>query len=507
MITYLLAAAAAAEAPVQNSVAYDIAGLISLLWNLLVVVAVVGVVYALITDDRDPSTVIAWLFVIILVPLLGIIVYFFIGRNYRRDTRARVRFRQMLAELEGRNLKPTVEANAAFTDAARAKLAGTPAARIERAGEGEDSFVPLPADSVEVYTSGFQKFPALLEDLPKAQRYIHIMYLIWKKDELTAKVTEVLLERLRAGVEVNIIYDWLSCITYSKEELKKLKAAGATVVPCYRKASHVNYRNHMKMVVIDGEILYTGGMNMAQEYADGGARFDVWRDTHLRMTGPIVAPYIALYAETWLTNGRKEDMVTGYIAEPVHHEPGEGIPVQMVHSSVRTPHKAIRDVFIIALTNARQRVWVQSPYFVPDEPLITAMCVAAKSGVDVRFMMTGWPPDKKIPYYAAQAYFWQLVDAGVKVYQYRAGSFLHAKTVTVDDQLVIIGTCNWDIRSIILHDEVVSVIYDEGIAADYAAHYEDDITQCTLVTQADLDGRGNWQRFRNHVCRLFSRLL
>jgi len=246
-------------------------------------------------------------------------------------------------------------------------------------------------------------------------------------------------------------------------------------------------------------------MNMGQEYIDGGPRFDVWRDTHFRMTGPIVAPYLMLYAATWLLNGGKEDLATTYMPPPAVHGRDEGVPVQVLHSSVGTTFKTIRDVFITALTNARQGVWVQSPYFVPDEPLMTAMCTAAASGVDVRFMMTG-VPDKKIPFYAAQAYYPQLLRAGVKVYQYKAG-FLHAKTVTVDDQLAIIGTCNWDIRSIILHDEVVSVFYDEGIAAQAAEHYERDIEVCVEVTPEDLESLSRRVKFRNSVYRLFSRLL
>ena len=479
--------------------------IISLVVYALLAVAIGGVVIALITDDRDPSTVLAWLFVIMLLPVLGVIIYFLIGRNFRRDNPARVRVRHEMANLVEESLAPVLEANKAFTDAAIADLAGTPGGRIETAGQRESRFVPVPADTVEVYVAGAQKFPALLADLARAERYIHLMYLIWEQDELTAKVTDVLLDRLAAGVEIHIIYDWLSCVTYKKDELKRLAAAGATVVPCFKKISHMNYRNHMKMAIVDGDVVYTGGMNMGQEYIDGGKRFPVWRDTHLRMTGAIVAPYITLFATTWLLNGGHEDLATGYINEPVAHQPGDGIPVQMLHSSVSTPHKSIRDVFIIALTNARHRIWIQSPYFVPDEPLITAMCVAAASGVDVRFMMTGMP-DKKVPYYAAQAYYTQLLEAGVKVYQYKAG-FLHAKTVTVDDQLSIVGTCNWDIRSIILHDEVVSVMYDKDIATNYAAQYERDIEECAQITLVELLGMSRWPKFRNSICRLFSRLL
>ena len=146
-----------------------------------------------------------------------------------------------------------------------------------------------------------------------AEKYIHLMYLIWEQDELTAKVTEVLLERLKAGVKVHILYDWLSCISYKKDELKELAAAGAVVMPCYKRLPQINYRNHMKMVIIDGKSVYSGGMNMGQEYIDGGPRFDVWRDTSFRLSGPVVAPYLMLFASTWLYNGGKEDLATDFM--------------------------------------------------------------------------------------------------------------------------------------------------------------------------------------------------
>ncbi len=474
-------------------------------FEILILLAFAAVVIALATDDRDPSTVLAWLFVIMLVPLIGLLAYFFIGRNYRRASKKRTAMLARMTELSERTLTPYLTANAAFSEAAVEGLHGTPAQYVESTGRHEDGIVPLPADTVDIYTAGSQKFPALLAEMATAEKYIHLMYLIWEQDELTAKVAEVLHERLKAGVEVHIIYDWLSCISYKKDELKKLAAAGATVVPCYKRLPQFNYRNHMKMVIIDGKSVYSGGMNMGQEYIDGGPRFAVWRDTSFRLTGAAVIPYLTLFAATWIVNGRDEDLATGYLPEVVGRGPGEGTPIQVLHSSVATTFKTIRDVFIMSLTNARERIWIQSPYFVPDEPLITAMCAAAASGRDVRFMMTG-VPDKKIPFYAAHAYYPQLLRSGVKVYLYKAG-FLHAKTITVDEEFSIIGTCNWDIRSIILHDEVVSIFYDKQIARDYAAQYEKDIGDCTEVTWAYLDGFTALQRFRNSVYRLFSRLL
>ncbi len=489
----------------MTGLAVELATVASWVAGVLVLAALLGVVFALATDDRDPSIVLGWLFVILLVPVLGLVAYFFIGRNYRRETTRRRQLRASLAEVTHRVLAPVggSPGSAAGTVAAPE---GSPGRRVETAGRHEGGFPPLRAESVRLYVAGADKFRDLLADLRAARRSILLMYLIWEQDELTAEVTDILLERMRAGVEVRILYDWLSSSPYKKDELKRLAAAGAGVVPCYKRLRQLNYRNHMKMAIIDGEVVYSGGMNMGQEYIDGGKRFDVWRDTHFRMTGPVVAPYLSLFATTWMLNGRSEDM-----SIHVAHPGGRGdagtdsVPVQVLHSSVSTRFPTIRDVFLVALSSARQRVWVQSPYFVPDEPLITAMCVAAASGTDVRFMMTGLP-DKKVPFYAAHAYFQKLLDAGVTVYKYDAG-FLHAKTVTVDEELAIVGTCNWDIRSLILHDEVVAVFYDAGIARSCAEQYERDMAACSTVTAEDLARLTSRERLRNSLCRLPSRLL
>ena len=276
--------------------------------DLILLLAIAGVVIVLATDDRDPSTVLAWLFVVLLLPVLGLVAYFFIGRNFRRDSPRRRKIMAQMDAVAAESLAPVQDANTEFTEDAVADLAATPGARVEAVGRSEGGVAPLPADTVDIYTAGAQKFPALLEEMATAERYIHLMYLIWEQDELTAKVKTVLLDRLKAGVKVHILYDWLSCISYKKDELNELAAAGAVVAPCFKRLPHLNYRNHMKMVIIDGKSVYSGGMNMGQEYIDGGPRFDVWRDTSFRLSGPVVAPYLMLFASTWLNNGGKEDL-------------------------------------------------------------------------------------------------------------------------------------------------------------------------------------------------------
>ena len=474
----------------------------------VVVLTVAGVVFTLATDDRDPSIVLAWLFLIVIAPLLGVVAYFFVGRDHRAPPRRRARQHGPAAVSAGRQPGVTTRDAGPFSEAVVEELQGSPAGRVARLAMNQGGTEPLAADDLRLYFTGADKFRDLLADLAGAQHSVQLMYLIWEQDELTAKVTEVLLDRLAAGVRVHILYDWLSSLPYKKEELRLLGASGAFVLPCYRRASQLNYRNHMKMAIVDGAVVYSGGINMGQEYIDGGKRFPAWRDTHFRMTGPVVAPYLELFTSTWVRTGGREDTFSS-VPPPPPRPPGSGagagIPVQVLHSSVSTPTAAIRDLFIAALTTARRRVWIQSPYFVPDEPTLTAMCVAASSGVDVRLMMTGLP-DKRLPFYAAHAYFEHVLAAGVRVYLYTAG-FLHAKTVTMDDDLVVVGTCNWDIRSMLLHDEVVAVIHDRQRVEECAARYESDLRSCREVTIAQLVGLGPLRRTRNLLCRLTSRLL
>ena len=320
-----------------------------ILWALAAV-AVVGVVYALVTDDREPTIVLAWLFVILLIPVLGMVAYFFLGRDFRQGTV--VHPDHEAPEVLAENLRSAAGARDRLRlrvcrdhdcQPPRDSKAADRAGRQAGGGHGPPGGVRR-----EVVLRRRGQVPGPVGGPPRRDTYIHLMYLIWERDELTAEVTEILLERLRAGVEVNIIYDWLSSLPFKKDELKALAAGGARVVPCYKRASQLNYRNHMKMAIIDGRVVYSGGMNMGQEYIDGGSRFDVWRDTHLRLSGPVVAPYLSLFASTWTRTGRDEDLFTGYVAAT--DAPGRpGVPVQVLHSSVRTQFPTLRDVFLVAI--------------------------------------------------------------------------------------------------------------------------------------------------------------
>ncbi len=470
----------------------------------VIIVYVIVVVVILIYEDRDPSTTLAWLLVLLFLPVVGIPLYFFFGRVWPwKRHRARV---DALNAQEAHQVLPAVyAAHQLWSNERRACYDGTDVAKIITLIERQSDGHPLPAESVEIFTSGAEKFDHLIADLEAATDHIHLQYFIWERDELTARVTEVLLRKVAEGVAVRVMYDFVGSITYRKDELNALKRAGAQVEADLTKVNELNYRNHFKIAVIDGLVGYTGGMNMGQEYIDGGSRFEVWRDTHMRVTGPFVAELQRLFVGRWLQNRKESLWSERYFPVRQLADPSSAIMLQLVHSSVGDEWEAVKQTFLHAVTSADCSVRIQSPYFVPDQSFYDALLTAGLAGVDVRFMMTG-VPDKRIPFWAAQTYIPRVVASGVRFYQYTAG-FFHAKALAVDSTFCAIGTANIDVRSFSLHDELAVFIYDEEITRQVECHFEADRAYCREITAEELEENGRLIRFRNSVMRLASRAL
>ena len=363
----------------------------------------------LIMDDREPSITLAWLFVLLFLPFIGVVFYIFFGRDWKVVAR-RHGWVQRLRETEREEMAPVYERNAGAVERFRREWANDMAVPVQRAITNENVAALLPASSLELFNDGAHKFRRLKEDLAGARRFIHMQYFIWEQDRLTAELVPILLDRLEAGVEVRITYDWIGCISFRKAELRQLKRAGAQVEADVTDLLRINYRNHRKIVVIDGEIGYTGGMNVGQEYIDGGERFATWRDTHLRLTGQAVAALEKLFAARWFEHTKKTGgenlFAAGYMPAPDPEAVATGTLVEVAAQGVEDPWSAARRTHMVAIGQAEESVWIQSPYFVPDYSIYDVMINAALSGVDVRFMMTGIP-DKPIALWAAQTYYRQ----------------------------------------------------------------------------------------------------
>jgi cardiolipin synthase len=476
-------------------------------WLELVFLIYWGVtIVLLIMDDREPAITIAWLFILIFVPIVGVFFYIFFGRDWKVVAR-RKGWIQTLARVEKEEMAPIYTRNVQATARFYEEWGDTIAEPIMRAIAAENVSRVLPASSLELYNDGATKFRRLKEDLAAAQRFIHLQYFIWEQDRLSAEIVPILLDRLAAGVEVRVMYDWMGCITFKKRELKQLAGAGAKVRADVTDLLRINYRNHRKIVVIDGEIGYTGGMNVGQEYIDGGERFATWRDTHMRMTGQAVAGLEKLFASRWFEHKKDHENLFGaeYMPAPDPTAVETGTLVGIAAQGVEDPWSAARRAHMVAIGQAEESVWIQSPYFVPDYSIYDVMINAALSGVDVRFMMTGIP-DKPIALWAAQTYYRKLIEAGARVFLYEAG-FLHAKTIVVDHLVSAVGTMNMDQRSLKLHKELMVWVFDKGFTGQVVDAFVDDMKHCHEVTREDLDAVGGLRRFRNQAARLFSNVL
>jgi cardiolipin synthase len=267
----------------------------------------------------------------------------------------------------------------------------------------------------------------------------------------------------------------------------------------------INYRNHRKIVVIDGKIAYTGGMNIGEEYISGGRRFRTWRDTHMRFTGEVVALLQSAFLADWFNSNGTVGRLEDYFQHQEDQSAKRFLPVQILCSGPDSDWYSIQQLYFNLIANADQKVLIQSPYFVPDDSIRIAMETAALSGVDVRLMMTGIP-DKHIPFWAAHTYFDNLLSAGVKIYLYEKG-FFHSKAVIIDDKIVTSGSCNMDVRSFFLDYELNAVFYDEKTAKMFSDQFEKDMENCILLTLEMHRTSGIPSKLRNSVCRIFSPLL
>ena len=464
------------------------------------------VVIIIIAEDREPTTTLAWILMLILLPIVGLVLYFFAGRDWKHTVPKRVATKMAKAtalEFMTRVYEPYLDVQADFVAAAQ----GTVTGRITTAIAAENDQRPLPIRSQDIYPTGKEFFENLKKDMAAAKHFINLEYFIWEKDELTADLCEILIDRVKAGVEVHVLYDWMGSLPFGKSELNSLKMAGGDVRPDVTQLGSLNYRNHRKIAVIDGEIGYTGGHNVGQEYIDGGKSYPSWRDTSTRVTGPGVAMLMRWFAYRWLIafkdDGFWDPKYFPAVDESLTH--GSPLMAQVVAQGVDDPWESSRRTHMIAMSGAEKTLRISSPYFVPDVGTYDAMINAALGGVDVRFIMTGWP-DHKSAFWAAQSYWRPLVEAGGHVYTYEAG-FFHAKSMAVDSQLCAIGTMNLDLRSLKLQRELMLWTFDAEKTRELEAIFDRDLEKCKEITLKDLNDMSAFVNFRNSASRLGANLL
>lgn len=365
------------------------------------------------------------------------------------------------------------------------------------------------AYSIEIFTRGEDKFKSLRHDLENARQSINLQYYIFSDDSLGFEIADILMRKAREGLKVRVIYDHVGSFSVRTRFFTKMKEAGVDAHPFFRVtfpqlASRVNWRNHRKIVVIDDNISYIGGMNIARRYIDGMNKGGIeWRDTHLRLEGPISTSLLYSFAVDWNFIRHHADI---HPINPPKIEPGlRQIPMQLITSGPNDKWSHIAILFQKAILSAKKSVYIQTPYFLPTEALLSALQTAALAKVDVRIMIPR-KSDSTMLRYASYSYIGECLAAGIKIYFYESG-MLHAKTMIIDEEFSTTGSTNFDFRSFEHNFEANLLIYDKDTNRRMRNIFFEDIEKCTKITHSVWQHRPTSQRFWESIMRLTSPVL
>jgi cardiolipin synthase len=474
---------------------------VDLTWSLLIAgFAVWAVIMAvvIVLQRRSAAATVAWLLVLAFLPVLGLIVYRLIGplRLERRRVRRRVT-RKVVEEAIGTMAE--IESESPMRH--REQLARIAIA----AGEAP----PLRADAVDLYCDGDATYRAITAAIAAARHHVHVEYYIWENDRIGRRLRDQLVERARAGVAVRVIVDGTGASGVRGNFFRTLTAAGGEVawfnpLSLLRlRRRRPDFRTHRKIVVCDGAVGFTGGMNVADAHSGELTGERAWRDTHVRIVGSAVRVLQRVFAEDW-AYATDRTLPTGDDYYPPPSTCGDEV-VQIVASGPDLDTFAVHKTFFAAINQAVERVWLTTPYFVPDEPILTALVSAAMRGVDVRVLVPA-KGDSRLVDLAARSYFPDLLAAGARIYEY-GPCFIHAKTFVVDDDIAIVGTANLDNRSFRLDFEVIAVLYGAAMNAALDAAFLRDLERCTEVSADRFDKQPFFTRLGQAGARLLSPLL
>lgn len=418
---------------------------VSWLYTLLAAIALgstLVIIIVILSENRNPVKSLAWVTVLLLLPVVGLILYLFFGRSIKSTRMISRRNRRKLRRRENR----------IFSDPRQHGLS-IESVQLINLGRSLTGAQFYPGNDVEVFDNGAEKFKALKEDLKRAKHSINIQYYIFEDDDLGNEIAGILMERAANGVKVRLIYDHVGSFHVKSKFFKHLRQNGVEAFPFFkvsfpRLGTKINWRNHRKVVVIDNIIGYIGGMNVAQRYIDGGPTFDSWRDTHLRLSGPAVAALQYSFAVDWNFMGRgiiDNEGIPAVITGIERPRAVKNVGLQLISSGPMSQWANVALAFHKAIANARRRVFIETPYFLPTEALLTALQSAALAHVDVRIIIPK-RSDSRTLTHASASYISECLKSGIKIYQYTAG-MLHSKMILVDDEYVSIGSTNFDFRS------------------------------------------------------------
>lgn len=457
-------------------------------------------------ERRSIQSTVAWILILTVIPALGFIIYAGFGRRISKDNMFK------LKKEEDRRLGTRViDTNnfLQYSEKFDPEIIDHRDMIYSLANVNHAAYTTN--NQVSIYSDGNELFDELIYQIRQAKRYIHIEFYIFKDDELGNRIIDALLDKLDEGVEVRLLYDSVGSRLFSSKSIHKLKQSGAKVgafFPPFLKVINfnLNYRNHRKIVVIDGKVGFVGGFNVGDEYVGNDPKFGYWRDTHTKIIGSAVNDLNMRFMMDWRYTTHEDINFIKYLNDDVNSYDGN-TGVQIVSSGPDLSEMVeIKYGYIKMIQKAKKYVYIQSPYLILDESLVDTIKIACLSGVDVRIMI---PTKRDHPFvhWASYSYAGELLKFGAKIYKYDKNGFLHSKTVVVDDAICSIGTANMDIRSFELNFEVNSFIYCKDIAIQQRSYFEMDILKCTEVTKEIYENRSQLIRFKESISRLLSPVL
>ena len=472
-------------------------------WIFLAVYAII-VILTMITilmDNRQPAKTMAWILVLWFIPLLGIILYFFFGQNIRRE---RIISKKSLDQLTKRSMLEFVEQKGLTLPDDHRKLIDL--------FTNQQMALPFKGNTTEIYTNGYEFFPALLSAIAKAKHHIHIDVFIFNDDALGRLIADALIAKAREGVEVRLIYDDVACWQVKNSFYERMREEGIEVHPFMPVkfpvfTSKANYRNDRKVIVIDGKVGFIGGMNIALRYVQGygkGKKHVDWRDTHMKIEGTAVYALQRAFLIDWYFVD--QTLISNRRYYPTNIAKPADCLTQIVTSNPTDPWSTIEQGYVNILMNAKRYVYIETPYFMPTEPVLFAMQTAALSGVDVRLMLP-LHNDSQLVQWATSSYVMKAIEAGVKVVLYKAG-FNHSKILISDDTLSSCGSLNVDFRSFEHDFECNAFFYDREQALRLKQVFAADLNDCVPIEQVkDIANRSFFQRLWESLVRLLSPLM
>lgn len=479
-------------------------------WNFIsenmIYFDIILIVIIIFFQKRDPIAIFLWILLLVIAPVGGLVLYIFLGQQIHKE---------QLFKIKG--LEDTF--NEFIRRDNRSKITTMLKLSTGRLSDFEELLhynmqvgnIPYTENNqVSLFTDGREKFDDLKAELKMAKRYIYFQYYIIRDDEVFRQIIPILIEKSREGVKICIIYDGMGCRMMKKKVWRRLEREGIETVsffpPIFGPLNfRMNFRNHRKIVVIDGRVAYIGGFNVGREYVGLDKKFGYWRDTHIKICGEAVMPVELRFILDWnyaIKNIKRQLK----LSKPKYFTGFEKkVGVQIITCGPDMSTQLIRDNFIKMIFLAKKSIKIQTPYFIPDESLITALKIAIHSGVEVELMIPN-KPDHPFVLSATRYFAGLFIEEGAKCYEYNNG-FLHSKLITVDGLVSSIGTTNMDIRSFKLNFEINAVIFDEELARKVEKSFEEDKKRSTLISPEIYKRRGIVKRFKEKVARLFSPLM